>query len=144
MKQVLTIVSILFFLGTINAQAQCCANASKAESATKSSCDQTKADTSVKAYYFHATRRCATCQAVEEVTKEALKKYYGEKVSFESINNEEDAKNPMIAKYKISGQTLIIIKGDQVTNLTNEAFMYARTQPEKLKAKIKATIDPIL
>ncbi|HBL74080.1 MAG: hypothetical protein A2W90_12795 [Bacteroidetes bacterium GWF2_42_66] len=97
----------------------------------------------VKAYYFHATRRCATCQAVEAVTKEALKEYYGDQVSFQSINREEDSKNPLIEKYKISGQTLLIIKGDKVINLTNEAFLNARIKPDKFKAKLKSTIDSI-
>ncbi len=55
----------------------------------------------VKAYYFHGTHRCVTCQAVEAVTKEALKEYYGDKVPFSSINSEEDSRNPMIDKYKV-------------------------------------------
>lgn len=98
----------------------------------------------VLVYYFHATRRCATCQAVESTTKEALKEYYGDKIVFESINRDEDKENPLIAKYKVSGQTLLIIKGNKVINLTNEAFMNARTNPNKFKAKLKATVDPLL
>lgn len=98
----------------------------------------------VRAYYFHATRRCATCEAVETVTQEAIKEYYGTKVSFQSINREEDKENPMLAQYKVSGQTLLIIKGDQVVNLTNDAFMNARTNPDKFKAKLKTTVDSML
>ena len=143
MKRLLTILSIILFVGIFNANAQC-TTPCKAKAESKMSCDEIHANTAVKAYYFHATQRCATCMAVEDVTKEALKEYYGDKVSFESVNSEKDSKNPMIEKYKISGQTLIIVKGDKVTNLTNEAFMNARTHPEKLKAKIKATIDPII
>jgi len=35
----------------------------------------------------------------------------------------------------------LILKGDKAVDLTNFAFMNARTKPEKLKAKIKDTID---
>jgi hypothetical protein len=103
---------------------------------------QTKVKTAgVEVYYFHATNRCVTCEAVEAVTKEALKQYYGDQITLKSINREEDKDNPLIEKHQISGQTLLILKGDKAENLTNFAFMNARTKPEKLKAKIKETID---
>lgn len=105
---------------------------------------QTQTNAKLTVYYFHATRRCATCNAVESVAKKALKEYYGDKVSFASINREKEKDNPLIKQYKISGQTLIIIKGDKAVNLTNYAFMNARTNPEKLKAKIKTTIDSMI
>jgi len=98
----------------------------------------------VVVYYFHATKRCVTCKAVEAVTKEALKEYYGEKVVLTSINREKDKKNPLLKKYKVNGQTLLVVKGDDVVNLTSDAFLNARTKPEKLKKKIKTTIDSML
>jgi hypothetical protein len=126
-------------------QAQCCTKATPSCEANKTITTQAaQLNTDVQAYYFHATRRCATCQAVESVTKESITEYYGDKVVFTSINNEKEKENPMIKKYKVSGQTLLIIKGDKVVNLTNEAFMNARTNPDKLKAKIKATIDSMI
>ncbi|MBT4400042.1 MAG: hypothetical protein HN686_01810 [Bacteroidetes bacterium] len=98
----------------------------------------------VKVYYFHATARCATCKAVEAVTQKTLKDSYGDKVSFTSINREKEKDNPLIKKYKVSGQTLLVVKGDKVVNLTNDAFLNARTKPEKLTSKIKSTIDKLL
>lgn len=95
----------------------------------------------VEVYYFHATNRCVTCEAVEAVTREALKQYYGDQITLKSVNREEDKTNPLIEKYEISWQTLLILKGDKAENLTNFAFMNARTNPEKLKKKIKETID---
>jgi hypothetical protein len=144
MKRIFVILSVILTTGLLNANAQCCAGASKAEAITKSCCDKSREVSEVKAYYFHATRRCATCQAVESVTKEALKEYYGDKVAFTSINHEEEKDNPLIEKYEISGQTLLIIKGDEVVNLTNDAFLNARTKPEKFKSKLKTTIDSML
>lgn len=95
----------------------------------------------VEVYYFHPTHRCETCMAVEEVTKEALKQYFGDQVVFKSINSEKDKNNPLIKKYKVSGQTLLVTKGDKSEDLTNFAFMNARTRPDNLKVKIKEMID---
>ncbi|MFO7978820.1 MAG: hypothetical protein R6U64_09185, partial [Bacteroidales bacterium] len=50
----------------------------------------TKAD-KVEVYYFHLARRCATCQTVEKVSKEAVADLYGEKVSFQAVNLDEEA-----------------------------------------------------
>jgi hypothetical protein len=103
---------------------------------------QTKEKTgAVEVYYFHGTHRCATCNAVEKVAKEALKQYYGDQISLKSINSEEDKNNPLIQKYKIAGQTLLILKGNQKEDLTTVAFMNAERSPYRLKAKIKETID---
>jgi hypothetical protein len=143
MNKFLTILSLIAFFAATSAHAQCCNNAAKPCDKTKASaCAQNAKDvTGVTAYYFHATRRCATCQAVEEVTKELLKDAYGNKIQFKSIDREQDKKNALLKKYKISGQTLLIIKGDKVVNLTNEAFLYARTDPDKFKEKLKSTIE---
>jgi hypothetical protein len=92
-------------------------------------------------YYFHATNRCVTCEAVEAVTREALKQYYGNQISLKSINRDQEKDNPLIKKHQIAGQALLILKGDKAVDLTNFAFMNARTNPEKLKGKIKETIE---
>lgn len=98
----------------------------------------------VKVYYFHATRRCATCQAVEAVTKDALKEYYGDKVTFESINMDNEKDILLVEKFKISGTALILVNGDKIVNLTNDAFLNARSNPDKFKKKLKSTIDSMM
>ncbi|MCU4177449.1 nitrophenyl compound nitroreductase subunit ArsF family protein [Carboxylicivirga sp. N1Y90] len=98
----------------------------------------------IHAYYFHATRRCATCEAVEAVTTEYLKNNYADKVVFTSINREEQKNSALLKAYKVDGQTLLIVKDDKLINLTNDAFLNARTNPDKLEAKLKETIDALL
>lgn len=107
----------------------------------KACCSETVEKTAATAYYFHATRRCATCQAVEKVSKEYIEANYAEKVTFVSVNREEDQNKELVKKYEIAGQTLIIVFGDEVVNLTTDAFMNARSNPEKLEELIKTTID---
>lgn len=112
----------------------------ESQSCCSSKTSTTTIDTSkVNVVYFHATRRCATCEAVEKVTKETLAKYFDTTVPFHSINREVEKE--LAKKYEVEWQTLLIMKGDQIKNLTNEAFLNARTKPEKLEALIKSTIE---
>jgi hypothetical protein len=102
----------------------------------------------VEVYYFHFERRCATCQAVESESEKVLSELYPEKIksgeiTFLLINLEEESNGALADKLNISGQTLLIVKGDKQENLTNAAFMHARTNPEKLKKAIKETIEKL-
>lgn len=103
----------------------------------------------VLVYYFHNTKRCATCNAVEEETKMALTMFYEERlkagsIEFTSLNLEEDEGKAMAQTLKISGQTLLIVQGETQVNLTNEGFMNARTNPSKFHEIIKEQIDQLL
>lgn len=147
MKKLLTILTLVFIAGVYSVSAQCCSSKkalADASLTTKACCDAKQTDAEVKAYYFHATRRCATCEAVEKVSKETIAENYKGKVSFESINREENKENPLLEKYKIGGQTLLLVKGDKKVDVTSAAFMYARNNPEKFEKKLKSAIDAML
>lgn len=103
-----------------------------------------KEATKVEVYYFHFTRRCVTCNAVESVSKAALKEYYGDKIKLTSVNLDEDTGKAQGEKLKVAGQTLMIVADVKKINITSEGFMYARNNPDKLKEIIKAKIDPLL
>lgn len=98
----------------------------------------------VEAYYFHFTARCVTCKTVEAEAKADIENLYGGKVTFQSINLDEDSGKALAEKLQIAGQTLLIVKGDTKINITNEGFMYARSNPEKFKAIIKEKVDPLV
>ena len=103
----------------------------------------------LQVYYFHFTKRCATCNAVETETKVALETFYADKVkdgtiAFTSLNLEEEDGKEMAEQLKVSGQTLLLVKGDQMVNLTNEGFMNARTNSGKFHEILKSNIDKML
>lgn len=100
--------------------------------------------TKIEAYYFHNATRCTTCKTVEAEAKADLKELYGDKVTFQALNLEEKSTNALAKKLKVSGQTLLVVKGDKQVNLTNEGFLYAVTDPDKFKAKIKEKVDPLM
>jgi len=107
------------------------------------------ADQKIEVYYFHMSRRCATCLAVESESEKALKNLYPGQmesglITFKSINLEEEINEPLAKRLQVSGQTLLIVRGDEKIDLTGDGFKYARTDPEKLQASFKAAIDPLL
>lgn len=97
----------------------------------------------IEAYYFHNTARCMTCRAVEAEAKADLLNLYGNQVVFKSLDLEEEATKQLAKKLEVSGQTLLVIKGGKKVNLTNEGFMYARTNPKKFKEIIKKKVDAL-
>jgi hypothetical protein len=102
----------------------------------------------VEVYYFHFTRRCMTCNAVEKESKVALETLYPKQmeagtITFVEINLDEDGSKAIAEKVKASGQALLVIKGDQRIDLTSQGFMNARN-PEKMQQEIKKAIDPLI
>ena len=103
----------------------------------------------IEAYYFHFTARCTTCRTIEAKAKENLETLYPNQfkqglITFQSINLEEPSSKPLAEKLGVSGQTLLLVKGDQKINLTNEGFMYAMVKPEKFKEIINEKVDGLL
>jgi len=103
----------------------------------------------IEAYYFHFTARCVTCRTIEAKAKENLETLYPNQfkqglITFQSINLEEESSKPLAERLGISGQTLLIVKGDQKVNLTNEGFMYAVVKPEKFKEIINEKVDGLM
>ncbi len=103
----------------------------------------------VEVYYFHFSRRCVTCIAVENKTREAIVALYPDayskgKITFVSVNLEDDKSKPIAEKAKVTGQALVIMSGDFRKDLTAEGFMYANNNFDKFKAEIQKTVDPLV
>lgn len=102
----------------------------------------------VEVFYFHYSRRCVTCQAVETETKKSIWALYPLQakkglITFTSINLDEKSSESIAAKCKAEGQSLLITSSNKRVDLTDKAFMYAKSNPIKLKAELKKTIDPL-
>jgi hypothetical protein len=103
----------------------------------------------VEVYYFHFTRRCVTCNAVESESKKAIESLYPEqvkagKITFKGINLDDEDSKAIAEKLGVGGQCLLVVSGKDTFDLTSQGFMYARSNPEKLKADIKRVIDPLI
>jgi len=103
----------------------------------------------VEVYYFHMTMRCVTCKTVEAEARKNVEMLYADqvkagKISFTALNLEEATGKLMGEKLGVNGQTLLIVKGDQKINITNEGFLYAVSQPQKFTEVMKSKIDPLI
>jgi hypothetical protein len=106
--------------------------------------ENSNASEKVEAYYFHFSARCYTCKNVEAKAKENIESLYGGKVSFQSVNLDDAASKSLAERLQVSGQTLMVVKGETKVILTNEGFMYAKSNPDKFKSIIKEKVDPLV
>jgi hypothetical protein len=103
----------------------------------------------VEVYYFHMTLRCVTCKTVEAEARKNVEMLYADqvksgKISFTALNLEEATGKSMGEKLGVNSQTLLIVKGDQKINITNEGFLYAVSKPLKFTEVMKSKIDPLI
>jgi hypothetical protein len=103
----------------------------------------------VEVYYFHMTTRCITCKTVEAEARKNVEMLYADqvkagKISFTALNLEDATGKTMGEKLGVNSQTLLIVKGDQKINITNEGFLYAVSQPQKFAEIMKSKIDPLI
>lgn len=98
----------------------------------------------VNVYYFHYTRRCATCNAVQSVSQEAIADLNNSKLIFTEYNLDTPEGKAKGDEVEVSGQTLLIVSGDKKIDITNDGFLYARNNPDQLKKIINENIKPFL
>lgn len=106
--------------------------------------EKSTSNANVEAYYFHFSTRCVTCKTVEAEAKSDIESLYNGKVTFKAVNLDEASSKALAEKLQVSGQTLLLVKGNNKINITNEGFMYARSNPEKFKTVIKEKVDGLL
>jgi len=107
------------------------------------------ANSDIEVYYFHMTTRCVTCKAVEAEARKNIELIYPDlvrtgKITFTALNLEEPTGKSMGEKLGVNSQTLLIVKGEQKINITNEGFLYAVSQPQKFTEVMKSKIDPLI
>lgn len=141
MKKLLSLSLVLLFIASFSVI--------MAENKTSKQVKTAITASKIELYYFHYTRRCVTCNAVESETKASIvalypTEYKNGRITFKSVNLDEDSSSELAKKFKAEGQALLVISGSKRTDLTDKGFMYAKSNPAKLKAELKKTIDSLL
>ena len=65
-------------------------------------------------------------------------------MNFEVYNFEETDGEAKAREFGVTGQALIIVKGKKIVDITNQGFLYARTDPDKFKKVMEDKIKPLL
>ena len=112
MKAFRSVIAFFTIVQVISCTAQ---PSNKQAEATENNSDK------IEAYYFHFTARCATCKTIEARAKENLETLYPNLfkqglITFQSVNLEEAPTMQLAEKLGVSGQTLLIVKGDKKIN----------------------------
>jgi len=139
-----TLISFILIVTLIS-----CNNSSKTSETDKKEVTNVS-NAKIQVVYFHATKRCATCNAVEDNAKVLLEEKYKTQIadgtmSFQSLNLEDDENKALVEKYLVSYSTLMIINNYDTepvaTDLTDMAFQYARNETDKYKELLQTEID---
>lgn len=107
--------------------------------------------TKVDVYYFHATKRCPTCEAIEKETKKTLNGSFADQmnsgiVKLHVLNLDEKENKAFVEKYEIYGSSLLLVPSSDgdVVNLTTKAFMYAKDQPFAFRKELRENLKELL
>ena len=100
----------------------------------------------VGVYYFRTSIRCETCDVIEKIISEELNGNYAEKIEngdvvFRQFNLDDQKVADFALQFDVVFKSLIILKDQQQTNLTEEAFLYALPKPDKFRELFEKSID---
>jgi len=107
----------------------------------------------VEVYYFHPNERCLIDQSIEENTIKLMNSSFAKEIKdgtikFQIINTDDKSQSKTVARFDINAQGLFVVKlsnGKELkNNLTNFAFDYGQSNPERFKNGLKDEIGKAL
>ncbi len=138
-------ISLSFALGNISCN-QGTAGEQKQQTDEKSAV--VNSESKIEVYYFHFTRRCATCVAVQEATEQFLKENYPDDMGngnlvYHEVNLSEPESRVIAQKLDVDGQALLVVSGDEKHDLTMQGFMYAMRDYDRFTEIMAEAISQI-
>ncbi|MEO8414823.1 MAG: nitrophenyl compound nitroreductase subunit ArsF family protein [Ginsengibacter sp.] len=123
------LMTVLLLLGSYNSNGQ----NTKKENAISST-------STIQIIQFHSEHRCMTCNLIEKLTRETLQKYPA--ISFTLINVDDKKNGKMAEQFEATGTALFLYNPTTRAkkNLTDFAFMNARSDAEKFKDGLEKEI----
>ncbi len=99
-------------------------------------------------YYFHTAKRCPTCLAIKQATEQVLQTHYtqhlGDKIIYQAVDLSDPQNTSLANYYQVAWSSLILHRDNQRIDLTQEAFAYARTEPERFLQLLNEHIQQLL
>lgn len=107
--------------------------------------DSNESTAKVQVLLFHAAQRCVNCKAIDAATREVLEENFAQQVEdgtieLRDIDGSLKENEALVNKYEVISTSIYVDAEGAVTNLTNDAFSYVRTDPDKFKEILRATI----
>ena len=98
-------------------------------------------DDVTQVFYFHTKKRCATCNAIEQLTKQVVDSLAQAGIVMRTVDITEN--ESLADKYEISWSSLVLDRGGKIENLTDMAFRYAKNRPQEFKSKLVDALKKI-
>lgn len=138
-RNLLFVALIALFAISCNSKGQ----AEKSESAETVVAANTVDDSVTNIYYFHGKQRCKTCIAVGNLAKKTIEETYADNndVKFIEVDTSDKQFEDLVNKYEVSWNALIIAKGDNSVDITEQTFANAINNPNVLSDLIKKEVN---
>lgn len=105
----------------------------------------------VEVLSFHTKKRCPTCRAIEQLTREVVEQEFADEAAdgtlrlhVAEITEEEE----LAVRYEVAWSSLLLShrhNGEEpVVDLTRFAFAHARTDADLFRRELKARIEQLL
>ncbi len=106
----------------------------------------------VQAYYFHATRRCATCMKLEQYSRSAIETNFKEQLSnktlrFAEVNFDEPENRHFLQDYNLMYRSLVLVRykdGKQVTYKNLEKIWQLVDSEKDFSDYVKTEVEAML
>lgn len=98
--------------------------------------------TNIQVIQFHSAHRCITCNLIEKLSRETLKQSFPS-VPFLLINVDDKKNQPIAESFEATGTALFLYNPvtKKKKDLTDFAFMNAKSKPEEFKKGLKKEIE---
>ncbi len=141
-KRIVTILLLIFVLGSV---AWVIYRENKAPTAA-ASVPAPVSDKVLTVYYFHGTRRCTTCNRIEELTKKALEaKFASElksgRIVFRPVNVDDPANEHFIRDFALEAKIVVMRKGGKIEKLP-EVWMLGN-DPKTFASYIQSGVEKL-
>jgi hypothetical protein len=126
--------------------------AEKAISDSADAVEITESGSKVIAYYFHSTRRCATCKKLEAYAREAIEGGFEDELESGSlvimaVNTDEDENKHYIDDYKLYTKKLILSKvkdGKEIEWVNLDKIWKLVGNEKKYKAYVAGEVEKFM
>jgi len=106
----------------------------------------------VQAYYFHATRRCATCAKLEQYSRESIATNFKDQLSNETlryaeVNFDEPENRHFLQEYNLMYRALVLVRykdGKQVTYKNLDRIWQLVRNEKNFSEYVKAEVEAML
>ena len=116
-----------------------CSNSGKSKAQTAAQNTAIDSSRKITAYYFHTTKRCASCYKIETYSKEAIDNGFADAISkgqieWKMVNTDEPANKHFVEDYQLFTKSLVLVEtkdGQQVRwKLCGKVWEYLNDKPK--------------